>query len=143
MDFTITTEQKDFEKLFQIFEEAEENTQDQPKEQQTCIHSGLLFDLTLINQENLPIPLWPNGDFVSELSSQQLSDELQKTQWVWKNNRVDKVSTVHGVGRVTTYTCRVVGCCVKCQWTLRPKIPQKDFEEQARIHLFFFQTLTC
>lgn len=128
------------EKLFQIFEEADENAKDQPKQQQTCIFSGLLFNLTLVNQENLPVPLC---DFVSELSSQQLFEGLQKTQWVWKNNRVDKVSTVHGDGRATIYTCRGVWCCVKCQWTLRPKIRQKDFEEQSRIHSFFFQTLTC
>lgn len=50
------------EKLFQNFEqETEENAKDPPKQLQTCIRSGLLFNLTLVNHENLPIPLWPNG----------------------------------------------------------------------------------
>jgi hypothetical protein len=132
------------EKLFPNFgQETEENAKDPPKQLQTRIRSGLLFNLTLVNHENLPIPLWPNGDFVVELSLQELSDGLQKTQWAWKNNRVDKVSTVHGDGRATTYTCQGVWCCVKCQWTLRPKMRQKDLKEQARIHSFFFQILTC
>ena len=97
------------EKLFQIFEEeTEENAKNPSNQLQICIRSDLLFNLTLMNQQNLPVPLWPNGDFVSELSSQQLLEGLQKTQWIWKNNHVDKVSTVYGNGRATTYTCRGV-----------------------------------
>jgi hypothetical protein len=95
----------------------------------------------LDNEISLPVPMWPNGTFLKELSAAETLSELYKTQWAWKNNRSDPYDPVTGV-KTTYYVCQGVWQCVNCPWTLRPMIRSADFEKQKGFLLFSTLTLT-
>lgn len=93
--------------------------------------------LIKVNEVGLPIPMWPNGTIIKELSPAETLNGLHKTQWAWKNNRSDPCDPTTGV-KTTYYVCQGVWHCINddCQWTLRPSIRSQDFEKQKGSHLF-------
>ena len=93
--------------------------------------------LTEVNGVGLPIPMWPNGTIIKELSPAETLHGLHKTQWAWRNNRSDPCDPITGV-KTTNYVCQGVWHCINddCQWTLRPLIQSQDFEKQKGSRLF-------
>ena len=92
----------------------------------------VFIGLTLENDQALPIPMWPNGGLMFQLSLEAIEQGLHRTQWVWRNNRSNPRDQITGF-KTTFYMCLGVWRCTRsgCRWTLRPMIRQRDFLNQS------------